>query len=73
MYLWSIGVEMSAKKVYCKDCKHYSWYLSIDNFNKICGFEKKKNYFGQKVGVPCIQKNYDFNCKDYQKKWYRLR
>ena len=64
---------MSEIKVYCKDCKHFSWFLSISEFNEICGFETKRNFFGTKVGVPCIEKNQDFNCKDYKKKWYKFK
>jgi hypothetical protein len=63
---------MNEKQVYCKDCKHYSWFLSVRDFKRICGYEKKRNYFGETFGVPCIQKNKNFDCKDYRKKWYKL-
>lgn len=59
------------KKVYCKDCRYFSWLMTAISFQRICRAEKTKKRFGYKIGVSCEEKNQDFDCKDYKEKWYK--
>ena len=56
---------MDEKKVYCKNCRHFSWLMTAISFQRICKAEKTKKRFGHTVGIPCIEKNQDYDCKDY--------
>jgi hypothetical protein len=62
---------MKGRKVYCKNCKHY--YPSqkasqVDCYVKI----NEKNPIGQQLyrTAFCEEKNKNYNCIDYEKKWY---
>ena len=63
-----LGDDMD-EKVHCQDCEHYTLLISNIATEFVCKIEGiRKDIWGQKVGVPCVVKNQDFNCKDYKKR-----
>ena len=65
---------MGEAKVYCKDCRHYGWFIKKNqiDFQYMCWFKKRRNYYGTRMGEYCKPKNEDLNCIDYKRKWWKL-
>jgi hypothetical protein len=62
---------MKKREVYCKNCKYYypcMFYHQVDCYIKI----DKKDVIGEQLyrTAFCEEKNKNYNCIDYKKKWY---